>query len=115
MNNKNSSVKQGAGRVLRPELRSNPGINVASVDGNVLATILNAKVDYLAQKKLEQPLESFKDSLTASQRDFYGALTQKHTVFILECKKASPSKGLIRPDFNPASIAGIYKNYASAI
>ena len=51
MSNNNSSVKQGAGRVLRPELRSNPGINVASVDGNVLATILNAKVDYLAQKK----------------------------------------------------------------
>ena len=43
MNNKNSSVKQGAGRVLRPELRSNPGINVASVDGNVLASFWSAK------------------------------------------------------------------------
>lgn len=46
---------------------------------------------------------------------FYDALQGARTAFILECKKASPSKGVIRDDFDPARIAAIYKHYASAI
>ncbi len=45
----------------------------------------------------------------------YDALAGTRTAFILECKKASPSKGLIREDFDPAAIASIYKHHASAI
>ena len=51
-------------------------------------------------------------------RDFYAAVSsdQKPVNIIAEIKKASPSRGLIRPDFNPRKLAESYKNNgASAI
>lgn len=81
----------------------------------VLKKIVEDKVIWLAQRQAKQPLSTFKSTLTPSDRDFYQALTNSHSVFILECKKASPSKGLIRDDFSPEAIAKVYKNYANAI
>ncbi len=66
-------------------------------------------------KASKQPLESFQSQITPSSRHFYQALKQAKPAFILECKKASPSKGLIRADFDPAAIAQVYQEYASAI
>lgn len=48
-------------------------------------------------------------------RSLYQALAGDQTSFILECKRASPSKGLIRPDFDPVAIARIYQSYGAAI
>ena len=70
---------------------------------------------WVEERKQQQPLIKFKDELVESDRHFYQALDQDKSVFILECKKASPSKGLIREDFDLDLIAGVYKNYASAI
>ncbi|CNE00931.1 bifunctional indole-3-glycerol phosphate synthase/phosphoribosylanthranilate isomerase [Yersinia rohdei] len=81
----------------------------------VLHRIVRDKEIWLAARKLQQPLASFQPDITLSQRDFYHALQGNKTVFILECKKASPSKGVIRDNFNPVEIAAVYKNYASAI
>lgn len=81
----------------------------------VLHNIVHDKEIWVAARKLQQPLASFQNDITLSQRDFYHALQGSKTVFILECKKASPSKGVIRENFNPADIAAVYKNYASAI
>jgi len=81
----------------------------------VLNKIVADKAIWLAARQLQQPLESFRNDIVPSSRSFYQALKGPRTAFILECKKASPSKGLIRDDFDPATIAGVYKDYASAV
>ncbi|MGP4122973.1 MAG: bifunctional indole-3-glycerol-phosphate synthase TrpC/phosphoribosylanthranilate isomerase TrpF [Sodalis sp. (in: enterobacteria)] len=81
----------------------------------VLAKIVADKYKWLAERKRLQPLKSFRHQVQPSSRCFYDALSGTRTVFILECKKASPSKGLIRADFDPVAIAGVYRHYASAI
>lgn len=51
-------------------------------------------------------------------RDFVGAIRDKvshgQPAIIAEIKKASPSKGVIRPDFQPAEIARSYEQYGAA-
>lgn len=81
----------------------------------VLNAIVKDKAEYLIVRKANQPLSEFVHQIEPSTRSFYQALTQPNTVFILECKKASPSKGLIRADFDPTTIAKIYQPYAAAI
>ena len=81
----------------------------------VLAQIVADKRIWVEARKAQQPLASFQNEVQPSKRHFYDALQGARTAFILECKKASPSKGVIREDFDPARIAGIYKHYASAI
>lgn len=80
----------------------------------VLGKIVADKESWIAARKAAQPLDTFQNTLVPSDRSFVNALRGK-TAFILECKKASPSKGLIREDFSPSAIAKIYGNYASAI
>lgn len=81
----------------------------------VLAKIVADKAIWVEARKQQQPLASFQNDVVPSSRRFYDALQGARTAFILECKKASPSKGVIRDDFDPARIAGIYKHHASAI
>jgi indole-3-glycerol phosphate synthase/phosphoribosylanthranilate isomerase len=81
----------------------------------VLAKIVADKAIWVEARKEQQPLASFQNDVVPSSRRFYDALQGARTAFILECKKASPSKGVIRDDFDPARIAGVYKHHASAI
>lgn len=83
--------------------------------GTVLEQIVNDKRISLVARKKQEPLLSFADNLPLSDRDFYQALRSAETAFILECKKASPSKGLIRQDFNLSEIAAAYAPYATAV
>ncbi len=81
----------------------------------ILNTIVRDKALWIEARKARQPLATFRHLVTAARRDFCKALRGDRTAFILECKKASPSKGLIRDDFDPATIAAIYQPYAAAI
>lgn len=63
------------------------------------------------QAAKHHPLEEVKRSALALPRGdfaFERALGKPGMSFICECKKASPSKGLIAPDFPYLSIAGAY-------
>ncbi|MTD96469.1 bifunctional indole-3-glycerol-phosphate synthase TrpC/phosphoribosylanthranilate isomerase TrpF [Corynebacterium guaraldiae] len=53
-------------------------------------------------------------TLPRSERSFYGALNGTNR-FIMECKSASPSLGIIREHYEPGAIARVYSRYASAI
>lgn len=82
----------------------------------ILQKIIATKQQWLTKKQADLPLAHFYDDIHPSTRSFYQALQQaKGRAFILECKKASPSKGLIRQDFDLDKIAQVYQRYATAI
>ncbi|WP_101775016.1 bifunctional indole-3-glycerol-phosphate synthase TrpC/phosphoribosylanthranilate isomerase TrpF [Pasteurella oralis] len=84
----------------------------------ILQKIIQDKRQWVADKQALLPLSQLQQNLTKTDRSFYHAIQQgskQSPAYILECKKASPSKGLIRADFNLAAIADVYKQYASVI
>ena len=88
---------------------------------DILKQILATKVEEVAAFRAQTALADIKAQAQDQEatRDFVGAIRAKHAAnvpaVIAEIKKASPSKGLIRPhDFNPANIAQIYEQAGAA-
>ncbi|PDW22749.1 bifunctional indole-3-glycerol-phosphate synthase TrpC/phosphoribosylanthranilate isomerase TrpF [Helicobacter pylori] len=79
---------------------------------SVLENILKDKLLEVVALKKNHTLPI---NITPSDRDFKKALLEKKTSFILECKKASPSKGLIRKDFDLLKITKTYEKFASCV
>ena len=80
---------------------------------DILKRIVATKDEHIAQLKKRFPEATL--SPKVSSRSLYDTLKAPKTSFILECKKASPSKGLIRDDFDLADISRVYRKYASAV
>lgn len=81
---------------------------------DILKKILATKAEEVARRKSRMPLDSLKEHASAVEapRGFARALQdkaqKKQAAIIAEIKKASPSKGVIREDFQPVAIGQDY-------
>ena len=82
---------------------------------DILKKILERKREEVDERKAKQPLSDVRQQAMQAPacRRFYAAITLRidtgHTAVIAEIKKASPSKGVIRRNFDPAAIARSYE------
>ena len=87
---------------------------------DILNKIVATKYEEVAAARAVKPLAAVEAEATAqaAPRDFVGAIRRKiaagQPAVIAEIKKASPSKGIIRPDFKPADIARSYEQHGAA-
>lgn len=93
---------------LSSEAKAYPGLNYEGIEGTVLATIINRKVEDVKEIKCEgsrsQPRVSFKNNLNRNYRNF-----------ILECKQSSPTLGDFCKDFDLDKLITCYEKHACAI
>jgi indole-3-glycerol phosphate synthase len=87
---------------------------------DILHRILDRKAEEVAERKRKRSLDDLASRIAdlEATRGFVAAIDAKlhdgNPAVIAEIKKASPSKGLIRADFNPADIARSYEKGGAA-
>ena len=83
---------------------------------SILDQIVAKKRAELATAQAATPLSALQDTIAARPPalDFAGALRGAGISLIAEVKKASPSKGLLREDFQPTQLAATYHNNGAA-
>ncbi len=83
----------------------------------ILDQILAHKIEEVAARRLAVPIERLRSQaeLQEPPRDFIGALRDApRPALIAECKKASPSKGLLRADYDVQQLAQTYDDNGAA-
>ena len=81
---------------------------------SILERILESKRAEVAAAKRERPDVESSARAAPPPRDFVAALRARRPAVIAEIKRASPSRGLLRADFDPAAIAKSYENAGAA-
>jgi indole-3-glycerol phosphate synthase len=82
----------------------------------ILDRILEVKRGEIAASKARVPLHTLEKRAADAPRvrDFVAALRAKKPAVIAEVKKASPSRGVLRENFDPAAIAASYERAGAA-
>jgi len=89
-------------------------------DSDILARILTTKAEEVIAAQLERPLALLEEQARAASppRGFARAIRERiaqgRSAVIAEIKRASPSKGVLRPQFDPAAIAASYARAGAA-
>lgn len=87
---------------------------------DILKKIIRRKREEVAARKAQKPQEQLMDEVPVAEpvRGFVNSIEHKISQgkagVIAEIKKASPSKGVLRDDFNPAEIAVSYEENGAA-
>jgi len=97
--------------------RTRGGHAQTSIANSVLDKIVAVKRQEIDRLKATTSLDALRASAIAAPapRDFFGALAAAGPIkLIAEVKKASPSKGVLRADFDPVAIAQTYEAHGAA-
>ncbi len=88
---------------------------LTEVAPGILARIVTRKMEERALRRVPiDALEQQALKVTTSRRDFRAALRQRSPAIIAELKKASPSRGVLAMDFDPAARARDYQRGGAA-
>jgi indole-3-glycerol phosphate synthase len=85
--------------------------NLAKRRGEILDEIMAHHRETLPKTMAEAPFENLRAMATvvSPPRDFAAAVRAPGLSLIAECKKASPSKGLLVPNYDPVRLAQTYE------
>ena len=93
---------------------------VLSTGSDALDKIMAFKAEEVAHAKSQLPITELKaraadiEPARGFVQSLQTSLSENRSAVIAEVKKASPSKGLIRENFNPAEIAESYQKYGAS-
>src|ERR1700732_2253786 len=84
--------------------------------GTVLSRIIESRRAEVARRKriVPEPVLRIAAGKADAPRDFAGALSRDQVNVIAEIKKASPSAGVLRRDFEPAVLARAFEGAGGA-